>query len=456
MARTVAPSVTTSSSTAPADPAVPGPSWSLATLLVHAAGVVLIQSTQNAVFFILAVLARKRFGASDWETVIVTAAPTVLFVTGIFWNDVFRRARLGRYLWVYWLVACAPLLAAPLVNHYWEMLVLQLISCVGIAGYHPAAGELLQHLYPKASRGRIFSVLSASNMLMNAAMSFCVGALLDFDPDSFRWYMPLAAGLQGLGVVIFWLIARHHGVIRARPAVLHEPRASHLAHLLEPISHMRTVLREDVVFYRYEAAYMTYGVGWMVCYALLPLIVTERLGLSYEDVSKSTQVAYLVALVAALFPCGWLMDRLGAARTSGISFAALALYPIGLMLASTPAQLGVVSLIYGVAHSGTHLGWTLGPVSLAPTPAKVPQYVAIHSTLVGLRGAVFQGVGVLVYRLTGSFFWPLLMAGIAFAWASWQMLSMQELMKSRLGMTRAVPSGPPESSPRPTPVTAKS
>ncbi|MCK6478156.1 MAG: hypothetical protein L6Q35_15150, partial [Phycisphaerales bacterium] len=91
-------------------------SWRWRTLLLHAAGVVLVQSTQNAVFFILAVLAKKRFGATDWQTVLVTAAPTVLFVTGIFWNDVFRRARLGRYLATYWIVSCAPLLAAPIVT----------------------------------------------------------------------------------------------------------------------------------------------------------------------------------------------------------------------------------------------------------------------------------------------------------------------------------------------------
>lgn len=405
--------------------------WSSRTLLAHALGVVLIQSTQNAVFFILAVLARKRFEASDWQTVIVTAAPTVLFVTGIFWNDVFRRARLGRYLWVFWLIACAPLLAAPLVNHYWQLLVLHVIVCVGIAGYHPAAGELLQHLYPQASRGRIFSVLSASNMLLNAACGYGVGVLLDTNPDSFRWYMPLAAVLQGAGVLVFWLMARRSGLIRSRPAPLNEPRGKHIAHLLEPIAHMRTVLREDRVFYRYEAAYMTYGIGWMICYALLPLIVTVRLQLKYEEVAGSTHVAYLIALVAALFPCGWLMDRMGAARTSGLSFAALTLYPIGLALAGSPTELAIVSAVYGLAHSGTHLGWTLGPVSLAPTPAKVPQYVAIHSTLVGLRGAIFQGLGVLVYRATGSFTWPLVMAGLAFVWAAWQMLRMQGVMPER-------------------------
>lgn len=404
--------------------------WSHGTVSLHAAGVVLIQSAQNAVFFILAVMARKRFGATDWETVLITAAPTVLFVTGIFWNDVFRRLNLGRYLWIYWLVCGAPLLAAPFIGEYWHLLAVHLVVCVGIAGYHPAAGELLRHLYPDTSRGRIFATLSAVSMLLTAAGGYAVGVMLDVDPDSFRWYMPLAAVLQGVGVAIFWRLAHRSGLLRSRPG-RDVAAASVLRRVIDPVVHMRQVLREDRVFYRYEASYMTYGVGWMICYALLPLLVTNRLGLNYEQVARSTHVAYLVVLVAALFPCGMLMDRLGAARTSAISFAALMVYPIGLAFADNAIHLAVVSAIYGLAHSGTHLGWTLGPVSLAPSQEKVPQYVAIHATLVGLRGAVFQGLGVLIYRLTGSFAVPLVMAAAAFALAAWQMLGIEGMIRER-------------------------
>jgi len=408
--------------------------WSPGTLSLHAAGVVLIQSSQNAVFFILAVMARKRFSATDWETVLITSAPTVLFVTGIFWNDVFRRSRLGRYLWTYWLVCGAPLLAAPFIDAYWHLLAVHLVVCVGIAGYHPAAGELLRHLYPDASRGRIFATLSAVSMLLTAAGGYVVGVILDFDADSFRWYMPLAALLQGVGVAVFWCLAHRSGLLHTR-AVRDSTAASVLRRVIDPVVHMRQVLREDRVFYRYEASYMTYGVGWMICYALLPLLVTNRLGLNYEEVARSTHVAYLVVLVAALVPCGLLMDRLGAARTSAISFVALTVYPVGLAFADSAMELAVVSAIYGLAHSGTHLGWTLGPVSLAPAQDKVPQYVAIHATLVGLRGAVFQGLGVLIYRLTGSFSVPLAMAAVAFAWASWQMFGIEGMIRER---TRAV------------------
>ena len=184
---------------------------------------------------------------------------------------------------------------------------------------------------------------------------------------------------------------------------------------------MRQVLRADRTFYRYETAFMTYGVGWMICNALLPVLATDRLKMSYTQFVGSTQVVYPLCMLAMMYPMGWVMDRIGPTRTSGLAFAWLTLYPLGLWFAPTVTWVGVTTMFYGMAMAGVQLGWMLGPVSLAPSRDKVSQYVAIHATLVGLRGIVAQGVGMLLYRITGSFAWPFAIAAIAFAWGSWQM-----------------------------------
>jgi MFS family permease len=173
---------------------------------------------------------------------------------------------------------------------------------------------------------------------------------------------------------------------------------------------------------------MTYGVGWMICYALLPILVTDGLHLSYESIAESTHVAYWLAIVVMLLPAGLLMDRIGAVRCTGLSFLALTLYPIGLMLSADARQLLITSIVYGIAHSGAQVGWMLGPVALAPSPQKVGQYVAIHSTLVGIRGKVFQFVGVGLYALTHSFHIPLALAAAAFLWSAIQMWQLHKRM----------------------------
>ena len=204
--------------------------------------------------------------------------------------------------------------------------------------------------------------------------------------------------------------------------------------VVEPIGHMKEILKGDPIFARYEGAFMTYGVGWMICYALLPILATDKLKLSYEQVAETTHVPYWLAVTAMILPAGMLMDKIGAVRTTGLSFLLLTLYPLGLIVADGPTTLLIASVWYGLAHSGTSMGWMLGPVSLAPSPEKVPQYVAIHATLVGIRGKVFQFVGVGLYTLTDSFSVPLAIASAALLWSAVQMWQLRRRM---VGTNRA-------------------
>ena len=188
---------------------------------------------------------------------------------------------------------------------------------------------------------------------------------------------------------------------------------------------MRSVLREDRTFFRYEAAFMTYGLGWMICYALLPVLATDRLNMDYTEFAGSTQVICSLFMLLTVYPMGWLMDRIGPARMSAYAFAWLTLYPIGLALSQSVTDVGIATAIYGSGMAGVHIGWMLGPVTLAPTRDHVGQYVAIHTTLVGIRGIVAQGLGMLIYRLTGSFTWAFVVAAICFAWAAIQMRQLR-------------------------------
>ena len=88
----------------------------------------------------------------------------------------------------------------------------------------------------------------------------------------------------------------------------------------------------------------------------------------------------------------------------------------------------VASGVFGLAMAGVIVGWMLGPVALAPSPEKVPHYVAIHATLVGIRGILFQSLGMFLYRMSGSFTWPLALASFAFVAGAWQMWKLHGRM----------------------------
>lgn len=395
---------------------------------LHIAAAALVHATSFALQGILAVVAIKRFHANEWQSLLITATPTIFYSLSIFWNDFFKRMKFPRYLAAYWLIACLPLAFMGFAHNYWMLLIPHLVSCIGGAGYPPITGELLQALYPPARRGRIYSVLWGTSLVAAALYGLALGKWLTHDPDSYRLFLPIIAGMQLAGTVCLGVLSRvcGHGAARTLDTSGHEK--GHLAKLLDPITHMGRILKADPTFARYEAAYMTYGVGWMIASALLPLFVTKKLNLNYDQIAQSTQAAYLLALVVVLFPAGLLMDRLGAVRTTAGSFVLLAFYPLALIFVRDENSLTWASAFFGLAHAGASVGWTIGPISLAPTPEHVPQYMAIHATMVGIRGKLFQGLGVLIYWLSGDFPIPMSIACLAYFWAGIQMWQLHRRM----------------------------
>lgn len=399
-------------------------------LALHVAGAALVHATSFSVQAILAVVAIKQFHASEWQSLLITATPTIFYSLSIFWNDLFKRIKFGRYLAAYWLVAGFPLALMGFADTYWMLLIPHLISCVGGAGYPPITGELLQALYPTAKRGRIYSVLWGTSLVAAALYSVVLGKWLTHDPEAYRLFLPIVAGMQLAGVGCLELLSRLSGHARSRVLDVRGHEKGHFAKLVDPVTHMGRILKADPTFARYEAAYMTYGIGWMIASALLPLLAARKLNLEYDAIAKSTQASYLLALVAVLFPAGLLMDRFGAVRTTAGSFALLGFYPLALIFVRDEGTLTAASVFFGIAHAGASVGWTVGPISLAPTPAHVPQYMAIHATMVGIRGKLFQGLGVLLFWLSGDFWIPLLVAGIAYFWAGVQMWQLHRRMIS--------------------------
>lgn len=357
----------------------------------------------------------------DWQTTLVTTSVPTFLIFSIFWGELLRRMSLPKYVWLWWLATVFSLLWMALVRNYWQLLALHVVACIGQAGWMPLYGKLLKHFYPDAIRGRAFGVLTAARLGGSIAAIYFVGTWLETDANAFRTYFPVAVGIQVIGTgVLLWLIRRTGAAqMPAQGAV------RSWSTLLQPVLHMGRTLRADRTFLRYELAYMTYGAAFMVCDALLPVLGTDKLGMSYQDFSHSTQMTRALVMLVMIIPTGWVLDRLGPVRISGFAFGVLALYPLGLLAARDALGVGIASGIYGLGLAGVMMGWMLGPVTLAPSTDKVPHYVAIHATLVGIRGLFFQGFGMLIYKTTGSFVWPLLLAALAFAWAATQMWQLQ-------------------------------
>jgi len=400
----------------------PSPGRAGTVLAGHIVFTLLYSALFANILWLMPLLARLRFGTDDpfwkdWQTTLVTAAIPTVMMTSIFWAELMRRVGLRTYLLVFWFVAAVPLGCVALAQNYWQFLACHLVAAAGFASWSPANGTLLKHFYGDAVRGRVFGLLNAVTQAGSIAAIFALGTWIERDPRAFRIYFPCAAAAQFGGI----LVLRH--LVRLTKAEGHwiTERARSWKTLLRPVWNMGAILRTDRTFLRYELAFMTYGAAFMICDALLPVLATDKLGMWYEDFSQSTQMAVKGAMLVVILPMGWVLDRIGAVRTCAISFAALTLYPLFLLLADGPAGVAVASATYGIGLGGVMLGWTLGPVTLAGSADRVPQYIAIHATLVGVRGIVFQSGGMALYKITGDFTWPLGLAALAFLWAAVQM-----------------------------------
>lgn len=391
----------------------------------------------NAVW-LMPMLVRLRFGSSDesirdWQTMAITAAMPTFMIFSIFWGEILRRVPVRRYILLFWLATPFAYGCVGFVQNYWQLLTCQIIATIGLAAYAPLNGKLLQQFYREQIRGRMYGILSLAAHSSGIVSVYFIGKWIDSYPDAFRVYFPTAAIVElcALGILI-WLTR-----LTRTPDNLAPARKRKLSRLLRPVLHMGKILRSDRTFLRYELAFMTYGAAFMFCDALLPVLATARLNVGYEDFAHSTHLAAKVGMLTMMFPMGWLMDRLGPVRTSGIAFAILAGYPILLIFANDPLGLKAASAVWGLGLAGVTMGWILGPVALAKRPNKVPQYVAVHATLVGIRGVLFQGVGMSFYKLTGDFLWPLAAAAMLFAAAALQMWLLHTAMRRRIRETSA-------------------
>ncbi|MGQ0626480.1 MAG: MFS transporter [Phycisphaerales bacterium] len=397
-------------------------------LPLHALALMLMQGTFSAVQFTVPVFVKKQLAPPDWQVTILTAAPLVLAAASIFWHAVLQRVSLRTYMALYWLVSSLPLIAIAFADAFWPIAISWIGASAGFAAMSPIMGEMLRRFYPPGRRGLAYSLVGISQMLAAATASELIGRFLQRDAGAVQWILPGVAGLQLLGAVVISLIAGRE-IAGARAGV----GGSILKNVIEPVLHTGEVLRGDRLFARYEAAFMTYGAGWMIICALIPLIITNKLQLTYDEAPTYSHVVFLIACVLLTVPAGFMIDRMGAARMCTLSFAVYAALPLLLIFANSKTDLAVAHAVYGIAAAGVNTGWMLGPVALAPSPAKVPQYVAIHTTMVGIRGALFQGLGVLIYTLSGDFTWPLVLAALSFAWAAWQMWALRAAVAERTG-----------------------
>lgn len=386
-------------------------------ILIAHIGAEVMRGAAASVALILPFIARRHFAASNEQMFILTASMPVMQFFTIYWHRIFQSVSARRYLAIIGATMAIPLLVMSQMTTLTPIIVLWLVSAFGGAGgggaMTPVMASILRTCYPESLRGRAFGLVGAFRTGGVLFGGLSIGYWSEIDHTAYRYYLPIAAGLIVCALMLYARIAP----IRERSGTIAEA----LSQWWKPITESLIVIRDDRNFRAYEAAYMLYGVGWMISMALLPLIGNDELRLTDKEYSLATIVAWQAMMILMLFPAGRISDRFGTVKMVSIAFLILTIYPLMLTWAYSFETLIAATIVYSIGMVGVHLGWTLGPVYFAPNSEQAPRYLAVHATLVGVRGIVFQGFGVLLYTITGGSLIPLVIASFGFLAASIQM-----------------------------------
>ncbi|MHC4342323.1 MAG: MFS transporter [Planctomycetota bacterium] len=310
--------------------------------------------------------------------------------------------RVWRWIGVF---AFAPVMLVGLVavrptgaHGYGEGNLLLFLVAVGLyyamlTAYIPHRGALLRTNYAPQIRGRMYGLVSVVTLLGFISMSKIGGRLLDEDPRWLRVLFPVAA-LLGLAGCLIHARIRWRG--QRRPASGPETSGPH-AGLREAFR----ILRDNREFRIYESAFMLYGFGFLMSWALLTLHPEQTLKLSYDSFTWAQGVAYPVAFTLFMPLWGRFADRFGIVRSTAVAFTVLAVFYALMPFVNGPTELVAAFALWGFGMAGLDLGWSLGPLHFAPE-GKAHMYAAIHFCLVGLRSLVAPLMGYLVLKLVSS------------------------------------------------------
>ena len=249
--------------------------------------------------------------------------------------------------------------------------------------------------YPRDVRARTTGRLQIVTSLVMVLTTLVAAPILDANPMTCRWMYAVAMLVALLGVMSFARV----NVAGERRQRARERRSATVAKSLKTRFRFFQILRQDKQFTRYQVYQFLNGIANMSIEAPLIYLVSRELQASYT-------VSLAIGMILPFFfstltvPI-WAryLDRVHIThfrtRISGVWVLAQFLIWLGAVFQSF-TLLGIARSVQGVARSGGSLGWQLGHNDFAPRD-KLSDYMSVHVTLTGIRGAIAAVLGIGLY-----------------------------------------------------------
>jgi MFS family permease len=251
--------------------------------------------------------------------------------------------------------------------------------------------------YPRDTRARVTARLHFFAIGTLTATSFLGSAFLDRSAESFRVLYAVGALIGAVGVVSFSRIRLLDE--DAQLALERGMRGAGSQASLGSLFRAFGILRRDRLFARYQLCQFVLGLGNLMVSAPLVYLVSRELQAGYVASIGVVMVIPLLFSMLTLPIWGGYMDRVHVsefrARHSWLWVLAHLLTFVGALRGSL-GWLIAGAMVFGAGRGGGALAWNLGHNDFA-RGGEVADYMGLHVTLTGIRGAFAPFLGMAIY-----------------------------------------------------------
>jgi predicted MFS family arabinose efflux permease len=311
---------------------------------------------------------RRELGASPLQLALLPVATAVCLLLSIAWVRLINvRAPLSYVVWSSF-AGRALFLLTLFIGSPWPFLGILVAGNLLSTLAGPAQAALIEQVYPRAQRGRAISLVRMVGAVCGIVAMPLAGVMVGV--LDYRWGFA-AGAVCGMAASIR---------LRGLPVRGSAGEAPDRPRLREGWA----ALRADRTFQRLLLAMFVFGSGVWFQIPANTLMVADILAATPGQVGLFAACAAVAALAGNAY-WGRRVDRCGSQQALRAVFAVGLITPLLYYVAPSPWMLVATSVSDSLLQTGVDLVWLMVVIDVAG-PRRVAPYMAISSTLAGVRG----------------------------------------------------------------------
>jgi MFS family permease len=346
------------------------------------------------------VIARKSLGASAFQVMLLTMVMPLGSFSVIWWASLLSVRDQSKILYLTGIPTLLMIASGVFlkdVNHLIGIFIFYyLMSYI----HETALNRTYQQHITSNKIGVLYGVSQGFRMTVAAVFSFGAGWWLERFEGGWR-HIFFAVSIIG-AVSLYFLASVKNRFSDDKQSLQFEKV------VFSPMSNVLELLKRRPDFFRFEVAFMIYGIAFLMLTPVVPLFLVDDLKLGYDAIGFAKGTMFQLVMIIGIPLFGNWFDKTTPHRLTAIVFAGLALFPVLLILAKyvdESLRMGVLIVafaVFGIAMSGVSVSWSLSAIRFAGKIEDVAVYQSIHIAATGIRGLIAPFLGYSVMTLFGK------------------------------------------------------